>query len=883
MANVRLFLWRGSGEEVEVQVKPGLNFEGLVWLMKTTYSEVIWRLQFCNEIKRFTLFSPPHYRVTGRKGRFFHYAYHGWTVTGDAEKSIAEGYWPEADCCPSCNAELKDFLWVPEDGHWDTEKDPECAQCREESRHRSLQSSDLDDILLTPRGENEVQVSPALTFDEMVRLLNTIYSEDVESKGSVILFSPPHNRVIGRACSWSFFPECVHPRWVRTEDIHPPVLNGSVGCPTCPDRFEDALVLGCGHSVESTLVVRYWGRSEEPPCPGCFEEDHCRALEVEKKKSSMDLIVTLKDRMIDILWEIKRIFVTAIQAAYPSLEGISVKGTASQHSKFGDYMFECTMAIAQSLKLKGENVNLMNIANRIVHNLPENNLIEKTEVVYEGFFHVYLKKDFLSRQLTYLLVNGVIPPLIESPLKVIVDFSSPNIGKRMSMAHMRSSIIGESLCRLFEYMGHNVLRLSHTGDYGTQCGMLLSHLHDTFPDCLTVCPVIGDLQEFYKKSKKRFDNEAEFKKRAFRWSLKLKNKEPDSIKAWSLICDMSRQEFQKIYDALDITVTERGESFYHDTMKDVVKEFQEKGFVQLTEGHKTVLPHNCNTALTIETSNGDYTYDTSDLAALHQRLFEEKADAIIYVVEQEQNSHFHSLFRAGRMIGWYDPNVTRVEHAGFGPVVYDDKTKFKTGSGDTDQIINFLDEGLKRSMEKLKEKKRDKVLSPEDLKAAQESIAYGCIKYASLSHNLQNNSIFSFDKMLDDKGNTAIYLLSQFARIRNIVHSATNKTTLQKSAEETRITLDHEKEWRLAKLILRFPEVLQKIQEDLMLHTLCDFLYELAITFSKFFEHCNCVEKDVWTGNVNKVNMSRILLCEATAAVMEQGFKILGLNPVHKI
>lgn len=405
------------------------------------------------------------------------------------------------------------------------------------------------------------------------------------------------------------------------------------------------------------------------------------------------------------------------------------------------------------------------------------------------------------------------------------------------------------MCRLFEFAGYDVLRLNHVGDWGTQFGMLIAHLQDKFPDYLTVSPPIGDLQAFYKESKKRFDTEEEFKKRAYQCVVLLQSKNPDITKGWKLICDVSRQEFNKIYDALDISLVERGESFYQDRMNDIVKEFEDKGFVQVDDGRKIVFVPGCSIPLTIVKSDGGYTYDTSDLAALKQRLFEEKADMVIYVVDSGQSVHFQTVFGAAQMAGWYDPKVTRVSHAGFGVVLGEDKKKFKTRSGETVRLIDLLEEGLKRSMDKLKEKERDKVLTVEELKAAQTSVAYGCIKYADLSHNRLNDYIFSFDKMLDDRGNTAAYLLYAFTRIRSIARLANiDEDMLKKAAQETKIILDHEKEWKLGRCILRFPEILQKILDDLFLHTLCDYIYELATTFTEFYDNCYCVEKDRQTG-----------------------------------
>ncbi|CAI5766424.1 arginine--tRNA ligase, cytoplasmic [Podarcis lilfordi] len=589
--------------------------------------------------------------------------------------------------------------------------------------------------------------------------------------------------------------------------------------------------------------------------------------------------------MININSRLQDIFGVAIKAAYPDLENPPLLVTPSQQSKFGDYQCNSAMSITQILlKTKEQKVSPREIADKIARNIPDNECIAKIEIAGPGFINVHLKKDFVSKQLSSMLVNGVQLPALGERKKVVIDFSSPNIAKEMHVGHLRSTIIGESMCRLFEFVGFDVLRLNHLGDWGTQFGMLIAHLQDKFPDYLTVSPPIGDLQAFYKESKRRFDTEEEFKKHAYRCVVLLQSKNPDFIKAWKLICDVSRKEFQKIYDCLDVTIIERGESYYQDKMNDIVKEFEEGGFVQVDDGRKIVFVPGYSVPLTIVKSDGGFTYDTSDLAALKQRLFEEKADYIIYVVDSGQAVHLQTIFAAGQMIGWYDPKVTRVTHAAFGVVLGEDKKKFKTRSGDTVRLIDLLQEGLKRSMDKLKEKERDKVLTPEELKAAQTSVAFGCIKYADLSHNRINDYIFSFDKMLDDRGNTAAYLLYAFTRIRSIARLANiGEETLQKAATQTEIILDHEKEWKLGKCILRFPEILQKILDDLLLHTLCDYLYELATTFTEFYDNCYCVEKDRQSGKIVKVNMWRMLLCEATAAVMAKGFDILGIKPVQKM
>ena len=257
-------------------------------------------------------------------------------------------------------------------------------------------------------------------------------------------------------------------------------------------------------------------------------------------------------------------------------------------------------------------------------------------------------------------------------------------------------------------------------------------------------------------------------------------------------------------------------------------------------------------------SDGGYTYDTSDMAALQQRIEEEKADTIIYVTDLGQATHFHIVFACARKAGILT-NQTRVDHAGFGVVLGEDKKKFKTRSGDTVRLVDLLDEGLKRAKDKLIEKERDKVklilrfvrfliecsfvlfkvLTPEELSAAQTSIAYGCIKYADLAHNRQGEYVFSFDKMLEDKGNTAVYMLYAYTRICSIARNANlSRKDIEAAKETTQVVLSHEKELKLGKLLLRLPEVLLKMYDDLMLHSLCEFMYDVATTFTEFYDVC---------------------------------------------
>lgn len=583
-----------------------------------------------------------------------------------------------------------------------------------------------------------------------------------------------------------------------------------------------------------------------------------------------------------ILGLLEGYFSQAIKKAFPDAENFTASVTQSTNKKFGDYQCNSAMNLCQALKAVNQKVSSRACAEKIVSNVPPNDVIESLEVAGPGFINVKLKSAFLSNLITKMVAEGIKPPPAKKR-KVVVDFSSPNVAKEMHVGHLRSTIIGESICRLLEFAGHDVLRLNHIGDWGTQFGMLIAHLQDKYPNYVEVSPPISDLQAFYKEAKVRFDSDEEFKKRAYSCVVQLQNYESEMVKAWKLICDVTRAEIQKIYDALDITIIERGESFYQERMKELVKELEERGELQEDDGRKVLFCPPVKVPLTIVKSDGGFTYDTSDLAAVKQRVEEEKATWIIYVVDSGQALHLETIFAAARKLGICPPEV-RLDHAGFGVVLGEDKKKFKTRSGDTVRLADLLKEGLERSLQKLKEKKRDEVLTPEELKAAQESVAYGCIKYADLVHNRNHVYVFSFDRMLDDKGNTAVYLLYALTRIRSIARTAgITQERLYAAAATTTIILEHEKEFGLAKKLAQFPEVITVILEDLQLHSLCEYLYELSAVFTEFYENCYCVAKDRETGEIVDVNMSRLLLCEATASVMTKGFHILGLKPVEKM
>ena len=600
--------------------------------------------------------------------------------------------------------------------------------------------------------------------------------------------------------------------------------------------------------------------------------------------------------MPNCLTLLEQSFSSAIKQAFPDIPEPPCPITLS--SKVGDYQFNGAMAISGIMKKNGIKMAPKDIANRIVEKVKlskdeKNSIIEKLEVAGPGFVNIFLDKTFVCKQTLSLLKNGVRPPANvaneteKMRQKVIVDFSSPNIAKEMHVGHLRSTIIGESVCRLFEFMGLDVLRLNHVGDWGTQFGMLIAHLKDKFPDFASgSAPQISDLMTFYKESKKRFDEDQEFKQRAYSCVVKLQSREDEYITAWKLICDVSRKEFLKVYERLNVSIIERGESFYQDKMDAVVKYLTELGVLEEDEGRKIMWADKVDIPLTIVKSDGGYTYDTSDMAALKQRIVDEKAGRIVYVTDSGQATHFHSVFCCARRLGWLDQ--VRVDHVTFGVVLGEDKKKFKTRSGDTVRLVDLLDEGLKRARQKLEEKakERQETFSEVEVQKTSTALAYGCIKYADLSHNRNHEYVFSFDKMLEDKGNTAVYMLYAYTRIKSTGRTI-GKENLQDIINEfmkaSNINLEHEKEIKLAKVLLRFPETIWKISDDLYLHTLSEFMYEVATGFTEFYDACYCVEKDRNTKEIIKINKDRVILCEVSAIILAKCFDILGLEPVERM
>ncbi|MBX9687178.1 MAG: arginine--tRNA ligase, partial [Candidatus Obscuribacterales bacterium] len=378
--------------------------------------------------------------------------------------------------------------------------------------------------------------------------------------------------------------------------------------------------------------------------------------------------------------------------------------TASNPS-FGDFQCNAAMTLAKELKLAPRA-----IAEQILAQIQENEAFESPSIAGAGFINIKLKKEFLEAQLNGILGDkrlGVAKA--PAPKNVVVDMSSPNIAKEMHVGHLRSTIIGDSISRTYEFLGHNVLKLNHVGDWGTQFGMLIAELKEKYPAALTKSEALdlGDLVDFYKQSKKHFDEDPEFKAHAHQEVVRLQSGDPDSKKAWQLLCNQSRKAFDEIYQILNIqNLNERGESFYNDMLLATVNELEAMGVAVVDQGAKCVFldgylnEEGKPLPLIVQKKDGGFNYAATDIAALRYRVEHDKADEIIYVVGAEQALHLQMMLKASKKAGWLPDNV-RTEHVGFGAVLGEDGKKLKTRSGETVRLKDLLDEAVQHAREDL--------------------------------------------------------------------------------------------------------------------------------------------------------------------------------------
>ena len=584
---------------------------------------------------------------------------------------------------------------------------------------------------------------------------------------------------------------------------------------------------------------------------------------------------------------IASIFTKALHAAFPMLKTIQpISNVCVSHMK-ADYQCSSAMAAFKNLKSTDEGKAILSklspptpkgIADAIISNMPKDEAVESADAQPNGFINVFLNRQWAAKKATGLVFNA--PGLKKTGRKeiVCVDFSSPNIAKEMHVGHLRSTIIGETICRVLEHSGYDVRRINHTGDWGTQFGMLLTHMRDVYPDFLENPPSIQDLNKFYKASKKRFDAEPEFNKRSHDEVVALQSGNPASKAGWEAFCKVSREMFMMVYSRLDITNEEVGESFYNDIIPGVVNELKAKGLLEEQDGATIAWVKDAiQFPLFLQKSDGGYGYDSTDASAIWYRTQQLKADWLIYVTDLGQADHFKGIFSLGNKAGWCTD--VRVDHVGFGVVQGKDGKRFKTRSGDTVRLVDLLDEAKDRVRKILEDRVKtgQTYIDSSEIEEASKAIGYGAVKYADLSSNRQKDYRFDYDAMLNLTGDTAVYLLYAHARLVSII---------RKSGQDTRqivltskgnycVPTEEKAEWNLVKYLLQFPQMIEEFLKDLMPHRICSYLYEISNLVGAFNRDCRVLKSDKQT--------ERILLCECVCVTMRTCFNLLGIQPLMRL
>jgi arginyl-tRNA synthetase len=604
--------------------------------------------------------------------------------------------------------------------------------------------------------------------------------------------------------------------------------------------------------------------------------------------------------MLSVLDALNGQLLAAMERAFPELTDPDPQLVPASKPEFGDFQANGALPLAKALKQAPRQ-----IAAAIVEQLAADpafaSLCEPPQIAGPGFINLTLRPERLTAEVAARLTD---PRLgVErvgdaggeaSLVPVVVDFSSPNIAKEMHVGHLRSTIIGDCLARVLEFRGHPVLRLNHVGDWGTQFGMLITHLKQVAPEALEHPDAVdlGDLVAFYRQAKARFDEDQAFQSASRDEVVKLQGGDPESLRAWQLLCDQSRSEFQTIYDRLDIRLLERGESFYNPYLQAVVDDLRDAGLLVVDDGAGCVFLEGMSgkdgqpLPLIVQKRDGGFNYATTDLAAIRYRFAAtpegDGADRVIYVTDAGQASHFAGVFQVARRAGWI-PDGASVEHVPFGLVQGEDGKKLKTRAGDTVRLKDLLDEAVERAEADLRRRLQEEGRDEDDafIEQVATTVGLAAVKYADLSTNRSTNYQFSFDRMLALTGNTAPYLLYAVVRIAGIARKGGDLAGAAAGAPGTgravELSFSEPQEWALIRELLRFDGVIAEVEAELLPNRLCSYLFELSQVFNRFYDQVPVLKAD------EPARRSRLALCRLTADTLKLGLGLLGIPTLERM
>ena len=520
--------------------------------------------------------------------------------------------------------------------------------------------------------------------------------------------------------------------------------------------------------------------------------------------------------------------------------------------------------------------NPREIAQRVVDSGALAGVCSTLEVAGPGFVNLTFDDDFLGAELVRVASDDRLGVPEASPKrKVVVDYSAPNVAKEMHAGHLRTTVIGDALVRMLMFVGHDVIRENHIGDWGRPFGMFIEHLLDIGEDVAAEGLAQGDLDGFYKEANAKFNEDPAFQARSRERVVKLQSYDPDTIAIWKRLVAMSNDYFNRVYHELGVLLTDddlAGESKYQSLMPEVYDRLERAGLLEESDGAKVVFPpgfHNRENEplpLIVRSRSGAFMYATSDLACVVDRVERLGADLLLYVIGAPQAQHLQMVFEVARMAGWLCPPAEAV-HVAFGNVLGEDRKMLRSRSGDAVKLIELLDEAIERAAAAVAQKNPD--LDAATRGEVARMVGIGAVKYADLSTDRIRDYVFDWDRMLAFDGNTAPYLQYAHARICSIFRRA---EVDRETVRGTPIELHAEQERALAKRLLAYPTAIDETFASYSPHKLAIYLFDLAQDFTAFYEHCPVMRAD------EPVRSSRLALCDVTARTLAHGLGLLGIE-----
>jgi arginyl-tRNA synthetase len=543
-------------------------------------------------------------------------------------------------------------------------------------------------------------------------------------------------------------------------------------------------------------------------------------------------------------------------------------------SSFADFQANVALPLGKRLGRPPREV-----AAELASRLEVSDVCEPPEVSGPGFINFRLRDEWIAVQASRMLDDprlGLEPAA--RPQTVVVEYSSPNIAKEMHVGHLRTTIVGDAIARVLEFAGHHVIRDNHVGDWGTPFGMLIEHLLDVGEDSPEAALLRTDPNAFYQAARRKFDGDPVFAERARKRVVDLQGGDPDTLRLWQELVDMSKDYLHRIYGRLLVTLTDadiRGESFYNDLLADTAARLEDEGLAVYSDGALCAFPPGFTgregrpLPVIIRKRDGGYNYSTTDLATIRYRVDVLHCDRAIYVVGSDQTLHFQMVFAVAREAGWIPPQA-RFEHAQIGLVSAPDGGRLRTRSGDSVQLTDLLQEAVDRAGVVLAELEAPSRFEPGEVDAIAEAVGIGAVKYADLSTARESAYVFDWDRMISFRGNTGPYLQYATARIRSIFRRA--GADADPALRGSRVAVTAAPERALALRLLGFGAVVTGVGETAEPHRLCAYLFDVASLFTAFYEECPVLKAEP-----ESLRAARLALCALTLSVLSTGLGLLGV------